>query len=333
MKKRIILLLTIFVIFGGMQVHAITFKFASLLPEGTEWDRALKEMTAEWKEISDGRIRVRTYPGGIAGGEADVVRKMRIGQIDMAVLTSVGMTTIYPDTFVLNMPFLYQSDDELDYVLENAAPALEEAIADKGFIVLAWSKSGWVNIFANSKVISPADLRKLKFAGSVTQPELTDAFKEMGFNVIPVDTPDMLMGLQSGMVNSMYAAPMVAASYQWFGLAKNMLDFKMSPVIGGIVITERAWKKIPDKYKEDLIASAKKMAGYFYEESVNLEKKALDVMLDNGLVINSVPPDIQDQWRALMGDDFSIMVGNGGFVSRESFASIESMLEDFRSRQ
>jgi TRAP-type C4-dicarboxylate transport system substrate-binding protein len=155
----------------------------------------------------------------------------------------------------------------------------------------------------------------------------------MGFNVIPVDTPDMLMGLQSGMVNALYAPPMAAASYQWFGLAQNMLDFKISPIIGGIVITERAWKKIPDKYKVELIASAKKMAGYFYDEAVTLEKKAIDVMIDNGLLIHSANTAVQKEWRALMGDDFSILVGDNSFISKESFGKIESMLEDFRSRQ
>ena len=333
MKKRILILSIIFILGAVMQTHAITLKLASLLPEGTEWDRALKNMTSEWREISDGKVKIRTYPGGIAGGEADVIRKMRIGQIDMAIMTAVGMTTIYPDTFVLSMPFLLQSEEELDYVIENATPALEQAIEDKGFVVLAWSKSGWVNIFADEEVITPADLAKLKFAGSVTQPQLTDTFKKMGFNVIPVDTPDMLMGLQSGMINALYAPPMAAASYQWFGLAEHMLDMKLSPFIGGIVITAKAWRKIPDKYKEELIESTQKMAGYFYEEAVELEEKAIGVMLDNGLIIHSASPEVQQEWRALMGDDFSIMVGDDGFVSRESFAIIEAMLEDFRSRQ
>ncbi|MBI9107637.1 MAG: TRAP transporter substrate-binding protein DctP [Spirochaetales bacterium] len=332
MKKKILVLSIVFILCGLMQTHALTFKFASLLPEGTEWDRTLKNMASEWSDISDGKVKIKIYPGGIAGGEADVIRKMRIGQIDMAILTAVGMTTIYPDIFAINMPFLLESEEELDFIIEEVTPKFDESIQEKGFVVLAWSKSGWVNIFADEKVISPDDLAKLKFAGSVTQPQLTDAFKKMGFNVIPVDTPDMLMGLQSGMVNACYAPPMAAASYQWFGLAEHMLDMRIAPVIGGIVITERAWRKIPDKYKEELIESTKKMASDFYDEAINLEKKATDVMLANGLIIHSASPAVRKEWRALMGDNFSIMVGDGGFVSKESFEIIESMLEEFRSR-
>jgi len=247
-------------------------------------------------------------------------------------MTSIGITTIYPDVFAMSMPFLLQSEEELDFVIEEVTAEFDEGIRDKGFIVLAWSKTGWVNIFADEKVITPADLASIKFAGSVTQPGISEAFKKMGFNVIPVDTPDVLMGLQSGMVNSFYAAPMAAASYQWFGLAQHMLDMKISPVIGGIVITERAWRKISDKYKEELIASAKEMAGYFYEEAVVLEEKALNVMLDNGLTVHTTTDEVKKEWRALMGEDFSVMVGEDGFVSKESFETVESMLEEFRSQ-
>ena len=332
MKKRIFLVTVLLIFCMSMQVHAQRLKFASLLPEGTEWDRALKAMAADWKDITDGRVRLTIYSGGIAGGEADVIRKMRIGQIDMAVMTSIGMTTIYPDIFTMSMPFLLENEEELDFIIEEVTPEFEDKIADKGFVVLAWSKSGWVNIFSEDKVTTPEDLTRMKFAGSVTQPGITEAFKKMGFNVIPVDTPDMLMGLQSGMVNSLYAPPMAAASYQWFGLANNMLDMKISPVIGGIVITERAWRKIPDRYKEELIAATEKMAGNFYKEAVILEEKALDVMLDNGLIVHSINSDVKDEWRALMGDDFSVMVGDDGFVTEESFNIVKSKLDSFRSR-
>jgi TRAP-type C4-dicarboxylate transport system substrate-binding protein len=289
-------------------------------------------MATEWREISDGRINLRIYPGGIAGGEADVIRKMRIGQIDMAVLTSTGMTAILPDSFAMSIPFLLETEEELDFIVDEVSPTFDEAFRDKGFVVLTWSKSGWVNIFSNQKIMSPADLAQLKFAGSVTQPGITEAFKKMGFNVIAIDIPDVLMGLQSGMVDALYAPPMAAASFQWFALANNMLDMKLTPLLGGMVITEKAWRRIPERYHEELIASAKRMAGYFYEESVEIEKKAISVMEDNSLQINTVSPEVRKQWRDLMGEDYSVMVGEDGFVSAESFRKVQSMLEDFKNR-
>ena len=103
--KRRFLLLMLLMMASVMQIHAVTFKLASLLPAGTAWDKSISIMANDWREISDGRIKLKVYPGGIAGGEADVIRKMRIGQIDMAVLTAIGLMSIVPDSFSMSIPF------------------------------------------------------------------------------------------------------------------------------------------------------------------------------------------------------------------------------------
>lgn len=332
MKTKFMIISAILFTMVLFQVSAVTLKMASLLPTGTEWDNALNKMAGEWRESTDGRVRVKIYPGGIAGTESDVIRKMRIGQIDMAVLTSIGMTTIVPDTFSMSMPFMIESEEELDFIVKEVTPIFEEAFLEKGFITLTWAKTGWVNFFSKDKVIEPEDMMRMKFAGSATQPELSNSFKKMGFNVVSIEIPDILMGLQSGMVSALYTAPMASASYQWFAIAQNMLDMKVSPVLGGIVITERAWRKIPDSYKSELIASAVELSSNFFSEAVALEKKAIDVMLDNGLKINKPEADTRSHWKALLGDDFSVIVGENGFVSADSFQKVSSMLDEFRSR-
>ncbi|MDC7228363.1 MAG: TRAP transporter substrate-binding protein DctP [Spirochaetales bacterium] len=332
MKKQFLLFTIILLLSAVFQLSAVNLKMASILPEGSEWDNALKEMASEWKKISEGRVNVKIYPGGIAGGESDVIRKMRIGQIDMAVLTQVGIAAILPDTFAMSMPFMVETEEELDFIVEEVTPLFDQDFLDKGFVMLTWSKSGWVNFFSKDRMIEPADVMEMKFAGSVTQPELADTFRRMGMNIISIDTPDMLMALQSGMVEAFYAPTMAAASYQWFGIADEMLDLKVAPVLGGIVISERAWRKIPSKYKEELISAADNLSAHFYDEAVVIEREALRVMKDNGLNINRPSAETWGNWRAMMGTDFSLLVGDNALVSTESFNKVYSMLEEFRSR-
>jgi TRAP-type C4-dicarboxylate transport system substrate-binding protein len=99
-----------------------------------------------------------------------------------------------------------------------------------------------------------------------------------------------MVGLQSGQIDCVYTPPVVAAAYQWFALAPNMTDFGVAPVIGGLVITQRTWSRIPEKYHEELRASMEKLARDFYSESVRLNNEALRVMADNGLVVSSTNP-------------------------------------------
>ena len=131
----------------------------------------------------------------------------------------------------------------------------------------------------------------------------------MGFRVVPMDINDFIMGLQSGMIDAFYNAPMAAASYQWFALAPNMMDLKLSPVIGGIIISERAWKKIPDEFHAEMIEAAREMSAGFYSEALQLEERAVGVMLDNGLQINKTTGDEAALWRKTMQTGISSIVG------------------------
>ncbi|MBI2461200.1 MAG: TRAP transporter substrate-binding protein DctP, partial [Candidatus Rokubacteria bacterium] len=67
-------------------VHArtLTIKLGTLAPEGSSFYRLIRDMAEAWQEASGGRIRVRIYPGGVAGDDPDMVRKMRVGQLQAA---------------------------------------------------------------------------------------------------------------------------------------------------------------------------------------------------------------------------------------------------------
>lgn len=69
----------------------VILKLATLAPEGTTWHRGLRELGDRWTEISGGAVQVKIYPGGVAGNEESMVRKLRIGQLHGAALTNAGM--------------------------------------------------------------------------------------------------------------------------------------------------------------------------------------------------------------------------------------------------
>ena len=330
MKKNVTALL-LFLFLTGLPLAALTIKMGSLFPEGTEWDRSLKKIAQEWKEITGGRVSLKIYPGGIAGSEEDMVRKMRIGQLDAAVMTSVGMNKIVSDSLVFSLPFFVRTDEELDFVLQELTPMFDENFNEKGFEVLLWSKSGWINFFSNKEIYTPDDLRETKLSVDAGDQDMIEAFKAMKFNVIPLAMNDTLMGLQSGMIDTVYTAPMGAAAYQWFALAPYMTPLDVIPVIGGIVISERAWKKIPEKYHEELKASMKAVAYDFFSETEKLNDQAMDVMRENGLVELAVTPEDEVAWHDMFKDGYWMIVGDDMPISQEVFDIVQSRLEDFRA--
>src|SRR5712692_10361932 len=162
----------------------LIIRMATLVPEGSSWHLVLKETLEKWKAISVGRVVVRLDSGGVAGDDPDVVRKMRLGTLNAGVLTEVGVAEIDKSVYALGVPMMYDSYDELYYVLEKMRPRLESSLDAKGFVVLNWADGGWVHFFAQKPVATPDDLKALKLFVWAGDANSVDLWKSAGFNPI-----------------------------------------------------------------------------------------------------------------------------------------------------
>ena len=140
----------------------LIIRMATLVPDGSSWFQILKETGERWKQASGGRVTVRLFPGGVAGDDPDVVRKMRLGTLNAGVLTSVGVAEVDKSVYAMGIPLMYDSYEEVDWVHEKMRPKLEASLEAKGFVALNWIDGGWVRFFAKKPVAVPDDLRALK---------------------------------------------------------------------------------------------------------------------------------------------------------------------------
>ena len=91
-------------------------KFATLAPEGSSWMKSMRKLSDKINKATDGNVVFRFYPGGVSGDEKDVIRKIRIGQLHGAGFTGVGLGQILPEVRVLDLPFLFDSDEEIQHM-------------------------------------------------------------------------------------------------------------------------------------------------------------------------------------------------------------------------
>jgi hypothetical protein len=143
----------------------------------------MRTASPDWKKVSNGKVIVNIYPGGVVGDDPDIVRKMRSGTLHAGVLTTVGVAEIDKSVHALGVPMMYGSYEEVYTVFEKMRPALEANIAKQGFVVLNWADGGWVHFFSQRPVATPDDLKKLKKEGETD----VKVMKDRGLNVVPVD--------------------------------------------------------------------------------------------------------------------------------------------------
>ena len=314
--------------FLPLLLEAQVIKIGSIAPDRSPWNDALKEIGREWESISRGQVKLKIYPGGIAGSEEDMIRKMKVGTLGGAVLTNIGLTKIYPDAFVLSIPFMFHSEEEMAYVMERLNPIFEKQIQEKGFKVIIWTMSGWVNFFSKKPVLYPQDLKKQKLAFSTGEPAMEQAWKKSGYNIVPNDLKDLMMALQSGMVDAFYLPPLIAGSGQYFPLAPHMCSLKIAPLVGGMVIVDKIWQRIPENFKQPMMDVVTRLSDKLAGETADLEKKALDSMKKNGLIIHEPPADSPSQWKEAADKGMDELIGK--VFKKEIYEKLQQLLQEYR---
>jgi TRAP-type C4-dicarboxylate transport system substrate-binding protein len=272
-------------------------KLATLVPDGSVWDKILRTMGATWSQDTQGRVQLHIYPGGVAGDEPDIVRKMRIGQIQAAALTSAGLAAIDPSFKVFGIPMFFDSYDELQAVLAKMEPTLKQRLEAKGFVLLNWGHGGWVYFFTKQPVESVEQLKKTKmfvWAGDETMMSL---WKSNGYHPVGLAATDILTGLQTGMIDSYPTTPLLALTLQWYRSTPNMVGIGLAPLVGGLVVTKQAWQKIPPADQAKLLEACHEAESKLRSDVPKQDTTAIDEMRKRGLNVTKISAADEAGWR------------------------------------
>jgi TRAP-type C4-dicarboxylate transport system substrate-binding protein len=310
-------------------VSAQTIKLGTLAPKGSPWYDILQDMTIAWSDASGGGVRARIYPGGSIGDETDMIRKMLIGQLQGAVLTSEGLSRIVPELRVLQLPMQYRTDGEFDYVFSRMRADFETLFERRGYKVLNWGDIGWIRLFTKAPAPAPVDLQSLKLFCWTGDQNVCEAWRRQNFTPVPLAFTDIFSGLQSGMIEAVFTAPVPALSYQWFGLAPHMTDVKLFKMIGATVITAKAWRQIPEAIRP-AVAKAATEAGRLNDIRIRgFEQESIEVMQSYGLTVHPLDQDLRRQWEQRSRAAYPVLLN--GLVPRELIAKAERLLAEYRA--
>ena len=279
---------------GVLSAQTASIKLASVVPENSIWDKNLKQMGAEWSQATGGRVTLTVYGGGSQGDESTVLRKMRLDALQAAALTGVGLGSIDASFNVFDVPFFFESYDELNAVTEALTPAIAKRVESKGFVLLNWGHGGWTQVFTRKPVASVADLKKAKLFTSAGNDRMVQWLKANGFEPRAMAMTDIMTGLTTGMVEAVPTTPLAALLFQWYKQTPNMLDIGLAPVVGATVVTRKAWSAIPAADRPKLMASALAVQKRLQDDVPKQEAAAIAEMTRRGLVVSKASGP---EWR------------------------------------
>ena len=305
-------------------------RMGTLAPKNSVYHRQLVEIGEAWKTAQGSSAKFVVYPDGSQGGETEMARRMRIGQLQGALLSVVGLREIEPSISALqSMPLLFKTWEEVDYVREKMRPSMERKFADKGFVVLAWGDAGWVRFFSKEPAFKPEDYQKMKFFAWGGEADQQEIMKSMGYTPVPLETSDILPSVQTGMINVVPSTPSFALASQVYTMAPNMLEINWAPIVGALVITKKSWDDMSPEAQAALRSAGEKAGVQLRAKARQEVEDAVEAMKKRGLVVNRPNAEQMRAWQELADKLYPRI--RGTLVPAETFDEVFRHLKAYRA--
>lgn len=316
--------------FCGAQ-EPVKIRLGTLAPKGSTYHRALQEMAEKWRQVQGAGSAFTIFTDGTQGGEADMVRRMRVGQLNAALISVVGLMEIDRSVAALQyMPMVFRDWTEVDVVRDKLHGMFEQRLQEKGFVVLFWAEGGWVRFFSKAPELTPDDFKKTKMFVWVGDNDQVDLMKSMGYQPVPLETADILPGLQTGLITAVPSTPFFALAGQFDTVAPNMLDLHWVPVTGAAVITKKAWDQMSASGRDQLRAAGDAAGVKVRSRAREEDSESIEAMKKRGLKVHPVSADLEATWRRFAEAAYPKV--RGTMVPADMFDQVRAILADYRKQ-
>lgn len=266
-------------------------KIATLAPEGTTWMKVMNALAKEVEQKTGGEVSLKFYPGGVMGDEGDVIRKMRFGQLHGGGFTGRGLGEINPAERVLELPDLFENYEEVDCVLDKVSDRLAAGFREQGFELLGWAEAGFVYVFTNKPIRTAGDIKGVKMWMWEGDPLAKALFDANGIVPVPLDLPNVLTSMQTGLIDGVYSSPYAVVALQWHTRVKYMIRPKLTYASGALLISTKELNKLSPEHQQILKDVAKKHLRDLTLKTRKENDEAIAVLKKAGIQILDLDPD------------------------------------------
>lgn len=306
-------------------------RVATLAPAGSAWMNILEKGANKIAEATGGRVKVKWYPGGTQGDEKDVVRKIRQKQLDGAALTTVGLSLIYPGVRVMQLPFLFESVEEVDYVRAKMWPYFEKKFEEQGFKLLYPGDVGWAHMYAKRSIQSFDDLKKVTFWAWTDDPIVRAYFEQIGVSSVPLGVPEVLTALKTGRIDGCYGSPLAAVALQWYTEVSYATVEPFGYTVGAMVVRLDAWNEMSPEDRATEQKIGKKIGAMLIKRVRRDNDRAKRAMQKNGIRFVDTPQALRSKLEAEAQKLWKRLAGK--VYTEQELAMVLKYRDEFRKKR
>ena len=254
-------------------------RVAIIAPRDSDPSKMFLRLDKSLRTATQNAWGVRLYPGGIAGDETDVLRKIKVGQMDCTTITSIGLSSIVRETTILNLPGIIRSYKQLEAVQAVMNKEWEAAFAKAGYKLLRWGETGQLRWFAAAPITRPSAIRHMRPWVWPASSSSKGIMAATGATGVPLGVPEVYGALQTGMIDMVISTPVALVALQWHSKLKYMTKLTTGVLVGAIIVDANKWKQMPAEVQQHFASELNKN-----EATDRAEIRAADVRSYEALI-------------------------------------------------
>jgi TRAP-type C4-dicarboxylate transport system substrate-binding protein len=266
-----------------------SIKFATLAPDGSPWMTVMKAMSQELETKTEGRLKFRFYAGGVSGDEKDVIRKIKVGELQAGGFTGVGLGIIAPEVRVLDAPWLFKTQKEIDYIHKKFDARFSAALEKGGFELLGFVDLGFVQIYSQNPVNGPDDIKKAKMWMWEGDPIAQAVFSAIGASPIPLSEVDVMSSLETGLINGVYGTPLAVVVLEWFTRLKYISTVPIAYASGAVLISKKTFDALTPADQKILKETSASHLAQLSRLTIKQNGESMKSLQNQGLILSAQP--------------------------------------------
>lgn len=322
----------ILVVMLSGQAQAMSFKIATLSPEGSVWMEKMREGAEELARKTNNRVEIKFYPGGVMGDDKAVLRKIRIDQLQGGAFVSGSLSQFYPDNQIYSLPLFFRSFKEVDYVRGYLDKQIIDGFEKGGFIIFGIAEGGFAYVMSTVPIHTVEDMRQQKVWIPDNDLMILEAIKAFDITPIPLSIADVRAGLQTGLINTVTTPPIGALALQWHTQINYLMDEPFLYIYGVLAVDRKSFKKISPNdqqiFREIMDNVFKDLDRRNREDNI----KAIEALHKQGIKFIKPSPDAFKKWCQDASEVPKRLIETDR-LSQEMVDTLTSLLKEYRSKE
>lgn len=274
-------------------------KIAVSLPRSQKAAIQEKKYNRRLADMTDNEVQFRVYWGGAAGGERDVLRKMRTGQIDGSPFGLEITSTFVREAMVLQSPGLFLNYKQVDAVRAALTPEFDAEAYRNGFKILGWGDVGRLRVFSKSPISLPSDLKKVRPWLYPESETLKTMYRMIGATGVPLGIQEVYGAMETGMIDTFWGTAVLASALQWHRTGKYVSADGLGFISGAFALRREAWDSLSERAQGAILEMIKERARENQLEMRRDDDRAYEKLKTRGYTAIESTPKARDAWWAL----------------------------------